>query len=68
MSTHERLVRLAHSRAEKKHGDARHLLSRETWEALVKAEALDIAAAQVADDPMACFAREVMASFDEKTK
>lgn len=43
----QHLIKSAFERAEKRHGKARHLLSRETWEALVKAEAFDIIASQV---------------------
>jgi hypothetical protein len=43
----QHLVKAAFDRAEKRHGKAKHLLSRAAWEALVKAEAFDIIMGQV---------------------
>lgn len=59
----QHLVRAAHERAEKRHGRAKHLLSRDAWEALVKAEAFDIIASQVDEtQSMVRYASAVMRS------
>jgi hypothetical protein len=63
----QHLVQAAFDRAAKKHGKAKHLLSRDAWEALVKAEAFDIIVTQVDEtQSMVRYAGAVLRALNEE--